>query len=340
MKVSDLDYGLPKELLAREPREIRGESRSDSKLLVMNRKKQSVENKKFCEINSYFKSGDILVLNNSKTINAIIIGTFDNKSKIEVQLCGRTPNNEWQCYIPIDRNVFEGGYLNFKDRLTGKLTKKIQEHLWLVEFNQVNVIEIVNEIGKAINSHYMSQQWNLQYYQNVYASVDGSSELPAAGRHFTDEILEQLRICGVEIVYVTLHTGLSSVTVEEENFESHTMHFEEIEVSKESANVINQRRKAGGRLFAVGTTVVRTLETVSDNFGVISPYRGFTNLYIYPGYKFKVVDAFITNFHGPRSTRIAMAAAFSGEELLKKAYDQAIKDKFLFYEFGDATLTI
>jgi S-adenosylmethionine:tRNA ribosyltransferase-isomerase len=186
----------------------------------------------------------------------------------------------------------------------------------------------------------MSKQWSLEYYQNVYSSVDGSSELPASGRHFSKYILEKLKAKGVIIEYITLHTGLSSIVVQEEEFEQHAMHSEEIEISQKASDIINSKRKSGGRLFGIGTTVVRTLETVATEDGILSAFAGFTNLYIYPGYKFKTIDAFVTNFHGPRSTRIALAAAFTGEELLKKGYDQAINSKFRFFEFGDATLTI
>lgn len=340
MKVKDLDYELPSELFAREPREVSGQKRSDSNLLVMNRKTKAVETKKFQDIIGYFKKGDILVLNNSKTINACLIGKFEGNKRIEIQLCGRNEANQWQCYIPLDSTLNEGGVINFKGMLTGKLVKKRTERLWLAEFDQENVIELANKVGKPINSHYMSKQWSLEYYQNIYSSVDGSSELPAAGRHFSEEILEELKTKGVIIEYITLHTGLSSIVVQEEEFEQHVMHSEEIEISQKTADIINTKRKEGGRLFGIGTTVVRTLESVAKEDGTLSAFSGFTSLYIYPGYKFKIIDAFVTNFHGPRSTRIALAAAFTGEELLKKGYEQAICNKFKFFEFGDATLTI
>lgn len=280
MKVKELDYELPAELLAREPREINGQKRSDSNLLVMNRKTQGVETKKFEEVIEYFKQGDILVLNNSKTINAFLIGKYEGKKLIEIQLCGRTDQNQWQCYIPLDNTLFEGGIINFKDKLTGKLVKKCTERLWLAEFDQENVIELANQVGKPINSHYMSKQWELQYYQNIYSTVDGSSELPAAGRHFSEDILDKLKEKGVTISYITLHTGLSSIVVQEEDFEQHAMHSEEIEISQETADIINSKRIAGGRLFGVGTTVVRTLESVATEDGRLKAFSGFTNLYI------------------------------------------------------------
>ena len=171
MKVKDLDYNLPSELLAREPREVGGQKRSDSNLLVMNRETQEIETKKFEDIIGYFKKGDILVLNNSRTINAFLIGKYEGKKRIEIQLCGRNEANQWQCYIPLDNTFSENGILNFKDKLTGKLVKKCTERLWLAEFYQENVIELANQIGKPVNSHYMSKQWGLEYYQNVFIAV-------------------------------------------------------------------------------------------------------------------------------------------------------------------------
>lgn len=340
MKVRDLDYNLPVNLLAREPREIRGENRSDSKLLVMDRESQKVEIKKFIEIIDYFNSGDILVLNDSRTINAYLVGKYNEKQKLEVQLCGKTINNQWHLYIPLDKYLSEDNIISFENILHGKLVKKCADHLWYAEFEEDNVIELANKIGKPINSHYMSKQWDLKYYQNVYANKDGSSELPAAGRHFSEDIITALEKKGVIVVYVTLHTGLSSIVVEEELFEQHKMHYEEIEISQEVADIINEAKKHGGKLFAVGTTVVRTLETVADSKGLLKGYKGFTNLYIYPGFKFKSINSFITNFHGPRSTRIAMASAFTGDKLLKDGYSLAIQNEMKFYEFGDTTLTI
>lgn len=340
MRVEDLDYELPVELIAREPREIRGQKRNESNLLIMNKNTNEICIKKFDDIIEYFCTGDILVLNNSKTFNAFLTGRYAGNKRISIQLCGRNKENQWQCYIPLDNFLCEGESISFEDKLTGKLVKRCTERLWLAEFDQQNVIDISNQIGRPVNSHYMSKQWGLEYYQNVFGTVSGSSELPAAGRHFSKEILEKLKRKGVTIEYITLHTGLSSIIIQEEEFEQHVMHNEEIEISQDTADIINLKRRAGGRLFGVGTTVVRTLESVADEMGQLKAFSGFTDLYIYEGYKFRIVDAFITNFHGPRSTRIALAAAFTGRDLLKSGYRAAIENKFKFFEFGDATLTI
>lgn len=342
MKVSDLHYELPNELLAREPREVRGEKRSDSRLLVMDRKTNTITHTRFYNILDYMSSGDVIVLNNSKTINAHLIGWFEEKKKVDVHLCGRTDSGHWQFYIYPDKGLFEGGKVNFNDKLTATLVKKHNElkYFWLAEFDQSNVIEIANEIGRPIVSPYIKKFWKLDYYQNEYASISGSAELPAAGRHFTEELLDQAERKGITITYITLHTGLSSVGVSTEEFENHKMHHEEIEISEETSRIINKARSEGKRVFGIGTTVVRTLESVADENGIVKPFKGGTDLYIFPGYKFKVIDAFVTNFHGAKSTRIAMAAAFTGSDLLMKGYSGAIEKGYLFYEFGDTTLTI
>lgn len=340
MNVKNLDYELPKELLAREPRELLGEKRSDSKLLVMNRKDNSIICDSFNNIIHYFNSGDTVVLNNSQTFNSYLKGVVNDNKKIEFQLCGRNKNNQWQAYIPLDFSLKKEDKISVQNKLTGLLIDKIAPHIWIINFDQKQVVQLANELGQAVNSHYMKQQWNIDYYKNEFASINGSSEMPAAGRHFTNDIINQLKANGINIAFITLHTGLSSIIVEEKCFEDHKMHSEEISLSKENASIINNTKESGHRVIAVGTTVVRTLESIATENGQVREYSGFTDLYIYPGYKFKVVDAFLTNFHGPRSTRIAMAAAFTGETLLKRGYNKAIDDNFKFYEFGDATLTI
>lgn len=341
MKVSELDFFLPSELLAREPRETRGESRSDSKLMVMNRKTQTIEHKKFNDVIDYLEKGDVLVLNNSKVINANLIGWLGYKErKIKIDLAGILDNGNWQIYID-DNEINPGDTCEFGDgMLTGTFEKMEENHVWQIKFNQDNVIELANKIGRPIMSPDVKKQYDLSYYQNVYASKEGSAELPSAGRHFTKELLEKIKKKGVRVVYVTLHTGLSSMMVTEDTFEEHHMHKEYIEITSAVANTINEARKNGHSIVCVGTTVVRTLETVADEQGNLKPFTGYSTLYIYPGYHFKIVDKFITNFHGPNTSRIAMAAAFTGKDLLLKGYAEAIQRKYLFYEFGDTTLTI
>lgn len=343
MRVKDYDYELPLDLIAREPREHNGERRSDSRLIVMDRQKNTVSHKKFKDIEFYMDAGDVLVLNNSKTIKANLVGTYNTQRKIEIDLCGMCDNGVWLCFVQFDNNINVGGRVAFSKnemKLTGVVVEKIANNVWAIKFDQSNVIDIANEIGRPIISHYFKERFDIELLQNTYSTVYGSSELPAAGRHFDKELLEKISNKGVSIVFVTLHTGLSSINVNTENFEDFQMHNENIEITEDVADTINKAKKNHKKIIATGTTVVRTLESCVDDNGFVKPYKGPTNLYIYEGFKFKVVDKFITNFHAPRSTRIAMAAAFSGKELLSRCYREAIDKKYLFYEFGDATLTI
>ena len=341
MKVEELNFFLPSELLAREPREMKGENRSDSRLMVMNRKENIIEHKKFDDIIDYLSPGDVLVLNNSKVIKADLLGWYDNgKRRIEMELAGVLQNGNWQVYFGVT-DLEKGKKIDFGNGvLTATLVNCIQKHIWEVKFDQPNVIELVDIVGRPIMSPYVNKKYDISYYQNVYAEKPGSAELPSAGRHFSKELLDKIKKKGVEITYVTLHTGLSSVAVEEENFEDHEMYEEQIEVSEETAKIINTARSKGHKIICVGTTVVRTLETVADNDGYLKAFTGYSKLYIYPGYKFKITDKFITNFHGANTSRIAMAAAFTGKELLMRGYNEAIERKYLFYEFGDTTFTI
>ncbi|MHB8129131.1 MAG: tRNA preQ1(34) S-adenosylmethionine ribosyltransferase-isomerase QueA [Mobilitalea sp.] len=343
MRVKDFDYTLPMELIAREPREFIGEKRSDSRMIVMDREKEQIYHKKFVQIIDYIEPGDVLVLNNSKTIKANMIGFYNRNKKIEFNLCGIKTNNVWTCYIQFDSMIAIGGKITIKDGdgiINGVVVEKQDNKIWSIEFDYLDMIEAANRIGRHIVSHYFKKRCDIKYLQNVYSSVDGSSELPAAGRHFDWELLELIRSKGGIITYVTLHTGLSSINVDTENFEDFTMHEEYIELSAETAEILNKAKASGNKIIGTGTTVMRTLESCVDDKGYIFPYKGFTNLFIYEGFQFKVVDKFITNFHAPQSTRIALAAAFSGNDLLKHCYTQAIENKYQFFEFGDATLTI
>jgi len=270
-----------------------------------------------------------------------LIGWYEGEKQIHIHLAGRLSNGNWQAYswtsgLEVGKRISFG-----KGKLTGKLVSDIEKSkVWEIIFDQENVIDLLDTVARPIMSPYVKKEYAIEYYQNFYADIPGSSELPAAGRHFTEQTLTQLKNKGVLVEYITLHTGLSSVEISQKNFEDHRMHEEQIEVSQETADVLNNVRRQGKRIFGVGTTVVRTLETVSDDNCRIHPYCGYSNLYIYPGYRFKVIDCFITNFHGPKSSRIAMAAAFTGPNLLLEGYNQAIEEKYRFYEFGDTTLTI
>ena len=344
MKVSELYYEIPKDLIAREPREFSQKKRSDSKLLVMERDSGNICHKNFSNIINYLNMGDVLVLNNSKTIKANLVGLYNNMKKIEVDLCGKCENGFWMGYIQFGSFVRVGGIIEFSNgvnELTGIIKGKCDDHVWIIQFYQDNVIELVNKIGRPIISHYFKERFDIKYLQNTYSTEYGSAELPAAGRYFDDELLERIRNKGIKIVYVTLHVGLSSIAVDTESFEDFKkMHEEYIEISQEAADTINFAKSMGNKVIGTGTTVMRTLESCVNEQGLLCPYSGFTNLYIYEGFKFKIVDKFITNFHAPNSTRIALAAAFTGKDLLIKGYKAAKENSYMFFEFGDATLTI
>lgn len=346
MKVTDFDYTLPPKLIAREPCEYAGKKRSDSRMIVMDRKNREIYHKKFEDIIDYMSPGDVLVLNNSKTIKANLLGYYNNQKKIEIDLCCKRSQYEWLCYIQFDSFVRIGGKVFFfhtndnAHQLSGEIIDKHDKQIWLIRFDQDDVIDCANIIGRPIISHYFKERCDIKYLQNIYSTVNGSSELPAAGRHFDEDLIKKIQDKGIVIVYVTLHTGLSSISVDTENFEDFKMHGEYIEISDSVAEVINAAKGSGHKIIGTGTTVMRTLESCVDENGKLFAYRGFTNLYIFEGFKFKIVDEFITNFHAPRSTRIALAATFSGKDLLLTCYDEAIKHEYLFFEFGDATLTI
>jgi len=341
MKVSDLDYVLPNELLAREPIEELGKNRSDSRLIVFDRVSQSIEHRHFAEIVDYMHEGDALVLNKSKTIKADLVGWYDNKRRLNIHLAGVLGNGNWQVYS-WTKDLEQGKKISFGDgQLTGTLLNNINsKEIWEVRFDQPNILELLDSVARPIMSPYVKKEYGIDKYQNEYASVQGSTELPAAGRHFTMDLLKDIEQHGIIVEYVTLHTGLSSIEVSESLFEEHIMHEEQIEISYSTAEVLNTVHSSGGRIFGVGTTVMRTLETAVNLEGKLEAFSGYTDLYIYPGYKFKAVDCFVTNFHGPKTSRIALAAAFTGADLLMRGYREAISHKYRFYEFGDSTLTV
>jgi S-adenosylmethionine:tRNA ribosyltransferase-isomerase len=345
LKAKELDYELPFHLAAREPPEVNGRSRDSSRLLVMKRKTQEIEHSYFYDVGNYLCTGDLLVLNDTRCINSVLPGKLETGGKIEVLLCTPKDNDTWNCQLlPDGINARVGQTIDFGDgELRAKIVDKSSEFDWLfvIRFSPVNDFEAkCNKIGRPVLSPYISKIWDVKYYNTVYAKKFGSAEMPAAGRHFTNELLEKLARQGIQHVFVTLHTGLSSISVKEENFEDHKMYEEPYEITEDTANIINKVKNSGGKIVAVGTTVTRVLETVANNKGKVKPEKGYTRLYIYPGYKWKIVDALITNFHPPRSSRIALAAAFTGKDLLMRGYKEAIERGYKFYEFGDTTLTI
>lgn len=322
---------------------MRGISRDETRLLVMKRPTNEVEHTTFNQIGNYLNSGDIIVLNDSKTINALLHGWYGGNRRVEVRLCSRKTGNLWYCLIGPIPQVEIGERVVFNEGVQALIVgrhEKIQSLMLLRFSTNGDFFRKINAIGRPILSPYISRKFDLSYFQNTYAKKDGSAEMPAAGRHFTPELVESLRKKGISHVFVTLHTGLSSMSVKETTFEEHKMYEEEIEVDAPTASQINETKERGGHVVGVGTTVTRTLETAADSHGLVRPFSGSTDLYIFSGYRWKVIDRLITNFHGPRTSRIALAAAFTGKELLMRGYKEAIEREYKFYEFGDTTLTI
>ncbi len=345
MRTDEIWYELPPELFGREPRELHGGERSASKLLVMKRETQEIEHTWFPEIENYLDPGDLVVLNDSKTIKAQLFGWADGKSRVDVRLCVEKGDDLWHCWIQPDRSIEPGTTLDFNNGTLKAtvLDKRDDINLWSVKFDvetRGQMLKILDAIAVPVVPPYAKQRLPLNFYQNVYAKIEGSAEMPTAGRHFTEEVMKNLKKKGIKFTYVTLHTGLSSIPIKEDTFEEHTMYEEKYYIDEETAEEINETKENGSRVIACGTTSVRTLETVADNGGRVAPQEGWTDLYIFPGYKWKLIDALITNFHGPGTTRIALAAAFAGKELLLEGYRQAIERKYLFYEYGESTLTL
>ncbi|ARP44567.1 S-adenosylmethionine:tRNA ribosyltransferase-isomerase (plasmid) [Geobacillus thermodenitrificans] len=344
MKVSELDFYLPPKLLARKPREIDGQSRSDSRMLVIFKDNGQINHSFVKNIGDYLEEGDLIVLNNSKTMNAVFKGRSIDGAFLEIALCSQIKPKTWLASVSTP-NVEK--YLNVEFKVSDELhfivrskSKKIN-NFYVVDFvYDGELYELSVKYGRPIISNYTERQWDLKYYQNEFATIAGSVEMPAAGRHFTNELLSSLKRKGINIAYITLHTGLSSLTIEEENIEDHVMYEEYYSISKETADLINSTKMRGKKVIAIGTTVTRTLESAVDVNNRVQSKTDWTDLYIYPGYQFKIVDGILTNFHGPRTSRIALAAAFTKPEYLMNAYQEAIAEGYLFYEFGDATLII
>lgn len=343
MRVEELDFELPIELLATRPRELEGEKRHDSRLLVMDRATGSIHHRRFYDLPEYLRPGDTLVLNDSRTLNANLYGVVEGIGRVELQLRSHSGDDLWQVACRPWKEPVLNARIDFGDSRISAVVEGKREDLplWLVRFTYSGDFEaILAEIGRPIMSPYVEKVFDNSYYNTVYARNPGSVEMPAAGRHFTPELLTKIRDMGVHVAYITLHVGLSSVDIKTENVEDHEMHEEYFSISPETAELLNETRRRGNRLIIVGTTVMRCLESAANEEGLVEPGAKWTRLFIYPGHRFKTADAFITNFHGPRSTRIALAAAFTGKELLVKGYREAIEQRYRFYEFGDATLTI
>lgn len=334
-------YDLPEELIAQTP----AEPRDSSRLLVYHKDTNDIEHKIFRDITDYFKAGDVLVVNNTKVIPARLFGKkAQTGANIEVFLLKRHNLTDWEVLIKPVKRVKVGTEIIISEELKCEILSIGEFGSCEVKFVFDGVFEeILNRVGEMPLPHYIKQSCEKkERYNTVYSKFDGSSAAPTAGLHFTNELMEKLKQKGVIIAEVLLHVGLGTFRpVSEDNILNHKMHTEHYEVSKESAEIINKAKTEGRRVFAVGTTSIRTLESVATRFdGKMQECCGDTNIFIYPGYKFKIVDAVITNFHLPESTLIMLVSAFLGIENTMNMYNVAVKEKYRFYSFGDATLLI
>ncbi len=347
MRKSDYSYDLPQELIAQTP----AQKRDMSRLLVVDRTKKEYEHRRFSDIKEYLKPKDALVLNNSKVIPARIFGhryvkdafgvmtDKTGKTVIEVLLLKRINETDWECIVRPGKKMKPGTKVKFSDELSCEVADVLEDGNRICHFEyDGEFYSILDRVGEMPLPPYIhSRESSKDRYQTVYAKYEGSSAAPTAGLHFTKELLEEIENMGVEIIYVTLHVGLGTFRpVKEDVITDHKMHTESYYVSKESADRINKVKQNGGRIICVGTTSVRTLESACDDNGVVHQADTETSIFIYPGYKFKVVDCLITNFHLPESTLIMLVSALCSREKILDAYKCAVDNKYRFFSFGDA----
>lgn len=336
MKVSDFNYELPEELIAQTPIEKRDESR----LMVLNREKQTIEHKIFRNIIDYLETGDVLVRNNTKVIPARLYGKKETGANVEFLLLNNIEGDIWECIVRPGNKLHVGTKVIFGEGLLkADILEVMPGGTRKVEFHYEGIFnEILDKIGLMPLPPYIHEELKQKdRYQTVYAKYNGSAAAPTAGLHFTEELLKQLREKGIIIANVTLHVGIGTFRpVKEEMVEAHEMHSEHYYIKQEDADKINQAKKNGKRVIAVGTTSCRVLETVADENGNIKATEGDTQIFIYPGYQFKILDGLITNFHLPQSTLLMLVSALAGREYILKAYEEAVKERYRFFSFGDA----
>jgi len=341
MKTSDFYYDLPQELIAQDPLE----DRSSSRLMVLDKETGAVKHHVFRDILAYLNPGDCLVINNTKVIPARLYGSkVGTDAKIEVLLLKRRENNIWETLVKPGKKCRVGTKISFGEGLlTGEVVDVVEEGNRLIQFQYEGVFEeILDQLGQMPLPPYITHQLkDKNRYQTVYAKYDGSAAAPTAGLHFTPELLEKIREKGVQVAEVTLHVGLGTFRpVKVEDVTEHHMHSEFYVVEEEQAKLINDTKKAGGRVISVGTTSCRTLESASTEDGMVHPGSGWTDIFIYPGYQFKVIDALITNFHLPESTLLMLVSALAGKDHIMAAYQEAVKERYRFFSFGDAMFII
>lgn len=336
MKVSDFNYNLPEELIAQVPIKKRDESR----LMVLDKKSKTIEHKHFYDILDYLEPGDCLVRNNTKVIPARLYGKKETGANVEFLILNNIEGDVWESIVRPGNKLHVGTKVIFGDGiLTAEVLDIMPGGTRKVKFYYDGIFnEILDQIGLMPLPPYIHESLKeKERYQTVYAKYDGSAAAPTAGLHFTDELLEKVRAKGVEIANVTLHVGIGTFRpVKEDEVEKHDMHSEHFYIKQEDVEKINGAKKNGKRIISVGTTSCRVLESVADENGYLKEVEGDTKIFIYPGYKFKCIDGLITNFHLPKSTLLMLVSALAGKEYILKAYNEAVKEKYRFFSFGDA----
>lgn len=341
MKVSDFTFDLPEELIAQDPLE----DRSSSRLLTLDKETGKIGHDIFKNITSYLKPGDCLVLNNTKVIPARLIGAKEETGgKVEVLLLKRKQDQVWETLVKPGKKARPGARISFGNgMLEGEVLEVVEEGNRLIRFEYEGIFEeVLDRLGQMPLPPYITHQLkDKNRYQTVYAKYDGSAAAPTAGLHFTKELLKEIEEMGIKIAYVTLHVGLGTFRpVKVEDVLEHHMHSEFYRIEEEDARKINETKAAGGRVISVGTTSTRTLESVAQDDGTIQAKSGWTDIFIYPGYRFKVIDGLITNFHLPESTLLMLVSALAGREHILNAYEVAVKERYRFFSFGDAMLIL
>lgn len=341
MKTSDFYYDLPKELIAQDPLE----DRSASRLMHLNKETGEYEHGHFRDILKYLKPGDCLVINDTKVIPARLYGSkVGTDAAIEILLLKRRENDIWETLVKPGKKCKVGTVISFGDGiLTGEVVDIVDEGNRLIQFHYDGIFEeILDQLGEMPLPPYITHKLqDKNRYQTVYAKHEGSAAAPTAGLHFTKELLQQVQDAGVKIAHVTLHVGLGTFRpVKVEDVTQHHMHSEFYVVEEDQAKLINDTKKNGGRVISVGTTSCRTLESATDENGILQAGSGWTEIFIYPGYHFKMIDGLITNFHLPESTLLMLVSALAGKEYIMAAYEEAVKERYRFFSFGDAMLIL
>ncbi|SFA70989.1 S-adenosylmethionine:tRNA ribosyltransferase-isomerase [Acetitomaculum ruminis DSM 5522] len=337
MEVKDFDYELPEELIAQDPLE----DRSSSRLMVLSKDNGEIAHRHFYDICNYLKAGDCLVINNTKVIPARIFGVKEGSgAHLEFLLLKRGENDCWETLVKPGKKAKIGTKIVFGDgSLKGEIVDIIEEGNRIIKFEYDGIFEeILDKLGQMPLPPYITHKLkDKNRYQTVYAKYDGSAAAPTAGLHFTKELIEKIKNMGVEVAEVTLHVGLGTFRpVKVDNVLEHHMHSEFYQINQSEADKINKAKRNGGRIIAVGTTSTRTLESAADENGFLTEKSGWTDIFIYPGYNFKIIDCLITNFHLPKSTLVMLVSALAGREQVLKAYGEAVKEKYRFFSFGDA----